>query len=238
LRMREGRSEIILTFMSFETGTKTLPTIDFGAFQLKEQKINTKSVLEETGRELTPSQDPLLLPQTESILALIIFSILSLPVGIFFLVKLLIHLFKSAIGSVQRRKPLKKAQKELEELKGKLFGTTTSYFYHHLLDVMKQYLDQAFELSLGAATSSEMLESLEGYFPAQDKHLLSEYFLRTDEALFGFGEFADSQRLADLELTLDICQEMDMQKDSASAEQTGGQKTGTSEKAEAEVQEL
>jgi hypothetical protein len=208
------RSEIILSFVSFETGTKTLPTIDFGAFQLLEQKVNTKSVLEETGRELTPSLEPLLLPQTESVLALILFSLVALPVGLFFLIRFMIHLFGLLISGIQRRKPLKNVQKELEDLKGKLFGTTTSYFYHHLLDAMKKYLGQAFGFSLGAATSTEMLDSLQGYFPPQDKHLLSDYFLRTDEALFGFGEFADSQRLADLELTLEICQEMDAQKES------------------------
>jgi hypothetical protein len=218
--INEGRrSEIVLSFVSFETGTKTLPTIDFGAFQLKEQKINTKSVLEETGRELTPSLEPLLLPQTESVLALILFSLISLPIGLYFFIRFAIHLFSLAINSIQRRKPLKDVQKDLEGLKGKLFGTTTSYFYHHLLDVMKKYLSQAFGFSLGAATSSEMLASLEGYFPPQDKHLLSSYFLRTDEALFGFGEFADSQRLSDLELTLEICQEMDLQKDAADTPQ-------------------
>jgi len=142
----------------------------------------------------------------------LLLSLFLIPLGLFYLGRFLITLTGLLIKRIQKGRPLKLFLRECEKLRTKIFGTTSSFFYSVLVDELKIYLDAGHGLRLQSATSSEILQALKPFFPKEDWDILGAFLGRTDEALFGSGEFAEEKRLYDLDLVTKVSQEMEEMK--------------------------
>jgi hypothetical protein len=191
--------QVLVRFISFAPGNKTLPPIPLGDIVLKGLSLQTASVLDPQNLpHLAPPRGPLALPQTELFLFLAVIALLLLPFAIWYLSVLARTFMKNLRKARSRRRPyriLLKQTRAMIQKSGEMKGPA---FYSEFSALLRTYLTGRLGADFIAATPPEfpfLLRSLPGAWSAEWVRLIR----RADNVRFDQQEPPLAERLEDLQ---------------------------------------
>ncbi|NNM67518.1 MAG: hypothetical protein HKM06_05880 [Spirochaetales bacterium] len=191
--------QVLVRYVSFAPGNKTLPPIPLGDIVLKGLSIQTASVLNPQNLpHLAPPRSPLALPQTGLFLFLTLAALLVLPFLIWYLSVFATSLMKRLKKARARKKPYRILLKQTRALSQNAAGMRGPEFYSDFSILLRTYLTGRFGLDFIAATAPEfsfLLRSLPGNWSADWVRLIR----RADNVRFDQQEPPLAERLEDLQ---------------------------------------
>ena len=199
--------ELQIFLRSFSPGIRTLPPIRFGDITLRDTRIQTLSVLEETPTPVFPIKEQLQLPGTNYYFAILIGLFFVLPVFIIASWTNLKKRIKTYIEIKRRRKVYKKMISTINYLQDNKKTITNSDFFTVLINDVKLFLSHRSGRSYTSATVRECEKLLEYDFKDMDKlHLLPQILRLADEVKFGDREVSNLEKneaLVNIRLVVD-----------------------------------
>lgn len=182
----DGMTTIHITFSSFQPGIRLLPPIDLGGIILEGLKLDTASILEEEFSPFLPAADPMYLPRTALYFALIVGSVLGIPLLFILFFKGLKNRIRRVIVAAGRKRPYVRLQKVLHDLERKILNRDGNVFYTALLLELKNYMSARTGVDFSTLTSMEVCLLLDSLFPEEFfKGTLKELFKFSDQVKFG-----------------------------------------------------
>ncbi|HQH79619.1 MAG TPA: hypothetical protein PK535_11675 [Synergistaceae bacterium] len=155
---QEDKFEIRITFTAYQTGTQTLPPLQFGDATLDGLKVHIRSLVDE-GR-MTPAQPrgQLLLPSTRLYIGLVTGGFLALPLlGAFLMVWVRPRAIRLA-ARYRERRPYRRFRRDLQALAGRMPLLDARSFYIALLDLVRGFLSRRCGVDCAAFTTRELGE--------------------------------------------------------------------------------
>ena len=197
--------EIRIVFRTFYPGTRTLPTIDFGAFLLEKVKIYSSSVLPETEPGFSGPRGQLYLPGTEAIIVLMVFVFLVIPLFFLFLAGWLKKALKKLVSTQREKKPIKKFYRTLDDLKKQAGRISSRDFYTILTKALRRYFTLRSGKDYQTITTKEIDSQIISHFPGiyrlQD---LVEVLRYGDEIKFSPRRASYYKEIRDIDLILRV----------------------------------
>jgi len=149
--------EVRILFQPFFVGTRQLPAIDLGAFTVSGVSAVVSTLQSEEGElELQPVRDQLLLPGTRALIAVIILSIIGVPLVVAFTGGWV----KRHVGALQARyrenRPYRTLQKGLKQLHGEMHELDGKRYYIRLVDITRSYMEGRYGMVFRSATTGEL----------------------------------------------------------------------------------
>ncbi len=206
-----GKYELRIFLRSFAPGIRALPAIKFGDVVLRDIRIQTASVLEQNPLPLAPPAQQILLPGTKYYIALFTGLVFLLPVFfIFFWTKLKTRI-RNYVDEQKRKKPYRRFQRVLKELKDALADQSSREFYTILIDELRIYLSSRGSIDYVSATVKESSRVIRFDFRGiRDREALIKLLLRADEVKFGHRDVLEITREADLVKIIKIVEEIEL----------------------------
>lgn len=165
--------DISIFFISFKTGTLTLPFLKMGDIELTNLEIHTLSVIDKNKEaSLAPSRGQLHLPDTWTKLGLLFLLVLLLPLFAFIISRYVLKWFIKSVQLIQITPPHMKLLNGLKKLHKQMKTMDFRLSYIHLSDLFKKYLQK--RLSIPALTSTTREISALSYHSVLDKELSNE----------------------------------------------------------------
>jgi hypothetical protein len=197
----ERRTWVVIHLVSFAQGERTLPVIQLGTASLRGLTVSTKSILG-TDQRLKPYLDPLPLANTQTNIAVLLFLIFVLPVGLFYGLRGATKLFFTFHRLYQQHYPNRLFTQELQKLKKKVYKLGTRDFYEELNQIIRRWLlllsnDKAV-LSL---TAEEIRNQIEVYVPVESQ-VWTDLLKRCERFVYSGHENVLESRTADLDRAL------------------------------------
>ncbi len=206
-----GEYDVRIRFTSFYPGKRTLPPLRLGEITLDGIEIDTPSLLEARDRPMFVGiMDPLRLPGTSILLALVVGGLFVAPIALIYLVRWGRHIVYRAVGGVKGRRPYGRLRKELDLLEKSSTAMKSREFYIRLLDAFKGYLSDRTGKNFHATTSSEMESMFRNEFSSLDSlDRISPMFGKVDGIKFGGGGANHIHRQRDLDLIRTLAEEVE-----------------------------
>ncbi|MCF7928521.1 MAG: hypothetical protein K9L68_06075 [Spirochaetales bacterium] len=207
----EGR-EIRISFIPFQTGTCTLPPLDFGEIVLRDLRIHTSAILTDEGASLSEPEGQFFLPRTRLLMGGILAAIIFLPFVLLFLFRFSRRRILALFHRYRENRPYRRLSKNLKRLRQQTEDLDAREFYILLTAELRNYLTRRLGDNYSSATTMELASLMAGRSGNLDKlEDFLQMFRFSDLVKFG-GKSADTERkLQDLELALRISREVEEQ---------------------------
>lgn len=196
---REEGRQARIRFSSYAPGTRTLPPIRLGDVVLDSIKIHTRSILDERSPDFVGIKNQLLVPGTRMTIAVLVALLFFGPILIFSFAGRVKHGFASLLAAQLGKRPYKRLEKTLRELKEEQEQMSSRKFYIVLEEEFRKYLSDRTGSDFKAITSSEFAEHFKEILPEGAEHdarAVHSLLRRSDMVKFG-GENSDKQRRVD-----------------------------------------
>ncbi|MBN2531915.1 MAG: hypothetical protein JXB88_03430 [Spirochaetales bacterium] len=165
--------DVSIFFISFKTGTITLPYLRMGDIELTNLEIHTLSVLDKNKEiNLAPSRGQLHLPDTWIKLSLLLLLVILVPVFLFIISRYALKWFIKTGKHIQIIPSHTILLKGLKKLKKQMKTLDSRSFYIVLSDLLKNYLQ--IRLLIPALTSTTREISALSYHNVLDRELSNE----------------------------------------------------------------
>ncbi len=148
--------EIRILFRPYFPGTRTLPPVDLGSFELSGLSVFVSSVLEEEARDLEPMRDQLLLPGTRLIVTILAAILVLLPVTIATTGGFARSLVERIRRGYRERMPFRRMSRQLKQLDARVHELDGRTYYIELLSLVRLYLQQRLGISILSSTTAEL----------------------------------------------------------------------------------
>ncbi len=208
----EGQWQARIRFSSYAPGTRSLPPIELGDVVLDSIKIHTRSILNEESHEFYGIKDQLLVPGTRIAIALIVALLFFGPVLVLNFTGRLHRGFSSFVAARRGRRPSKRLNRVLKELRENQDQMSSRRFYIVLDEELRRYLSERTGSDFRSITSSEFAVHFRDVLPESDEERVKEVgelMQRSDMVKFG-GENSDKQRReADMDIIAYVLQEVE-----------------------------
>ncbi len=206
-------AELIISFTSFSTGTRTLPNLDFGLFILNDFKIYTTSLIDQGDHELKGLRGQILIPGSRLYFVIIAASVLILPYLLFFIIKYLIRGIAALIARYHIVRPYRVLLKELKKLDSGLEKISVRDYFISISDTLRIYLSARTGFDCMSATTSE-ISGLHG-FGLEDEtwERLVQVLKKGDMVKFGGEKLSLYQMKENLDFVVSVCQEIEKKED-------------------------
>jgi hypothetical protein len=208
----EGQWQARIRFSSYAPGTRSLPPIELGDVVLDSIKIHTRSILNEESHEFYGIKDQLLVPGTRIAIALIVAVLFFGPVLVLNFAGKLHRGFSSFVAAQRGRRPSRRLNRALKELRETQDQMSSRRFYIVLDEELRRYLSERTGSDFRSITSSEFAAHFREVLPESDEervHELGGLMQRSDMVKFG-GENSDKRRRdADMDTVADLVQEVE-----------------------------
>lgn len=185
---------VLVDFVPFAAGTRSLPVLDFGTIQLRDVKIPTHSILEATHEGVRDLRGQLLLPGTRFAVALSLSLAAMAPFLIYALVRLIWNWIRKSREAYRIGRPARRLRRLLKKLKSIVGSESASDWFSQLTDGLRVYFSDKTGQDFRSFTTAEIsrmpLFDITGT-PAA--HLL-EVLKEGDMVKFA-GRFADDRSL-------------------------------------------
>lgn len=191
---------ILIKYIPFAPGAKTLPPLVLGDLTLDGIRITTNSLLEKDPRsELLPPRDQLVLPHTELVVLGLIFLVIIVPLASWRLYRPTANLVQRFWKHTERRRTWRQVMKDLRKLQGEAMALSGPDFYTQLSQLIRRYLGQRFGTDFGTLTAEEVQSLLQALPPAWTAEWVN-LVRRADVVRFDAREPLVQERLDDLQI--------------------------------------
>ena len=193
---RGADSQVTIRLIPYYPGTRALPPLDAGGLILNDLKIFTSSLLDSgVSRELSQIRSPLLIPGTRAVGALIVSLLLSMPVLLLFLYKVIRSRTGEIIKTYKLNLPYRQFQRLIRRIRRTMVSMPEKDFYLSFTGGLKKYLSTRFHQDLTSSTTSE-IETLLAHSRIHETLALSlvNLFHRVDRVKFAGDKLLYSDR--------------------------------------------
>ena len=199
-----GKYELRVFLRPYASGIRTLPPLQFGDVLLRDIRIRTSSVLDESSAGLSPPAGQMLLPGTRYYIALLVGLVFVLPVIVLVFWGRLRAAIAARIYDRLKRRPYRKFSRALDEIESGMGGMDGGAFYTALVDTMREYFTGRGSLDYIAATTREGCRGITRDFGSLDcSDDLAAVFLVADQVKFGDKEILEQEREAHIAVVRD-----------------------------------
>ncbi len=185
---------VVIAFTPFAPGTRTLPPMKLGALQLRDIKVATHSILENSHEGVRSLRGQLLLPGTRLAVALILSLAAMAPFLGYGLFRFSWKWIKKSRQLYRVGRPVRRLRRVMKKLKAGIGSIQASLWYYELTEALRAYLSDRLNHDCRSATTAEialMPEFLIDNTPQKD---LLEVLKEGDMVKFA-GRFADDRSL-------------------------------------------
>ena len=169
--------EARIVFQPFFVGTRQLPVIGLGAMELSGVSVFVSSMVEPGDTDPAPVRDQMLLPGTRFFVALVVVSVLGLPLLVLGTGKWIRRWIRYLVGRWRENRPYRRLMKNLKVLQTEMHEMDGKRYYIRLLDEARVFFDRHFHASILAATTEELEDRLvQARAPAEVREVLLEMF--------------------------------------------------------------
>lgn len=190
--------EIIVSFVPYMTGSRTLPPLNLGSLTLNDLRIYTSSLLE--GTELSPPRDQVLLPQTEILLISLLSLLILGPLALWKVHRRIQEGASRLIKAWSKQRPMRKFTRDLQRLKSQLFGLRSREFYRQLQSIVRGYFSAKLDRDLESLTTAELRPVVETLLDPEKLKLFMDFFRRSDVVIYDDRSLPESQAHEDLDV--------------------------------------
>lgn len=185
---------VIIAFTPFAAGTRTLPPMELGALLLKDIKVPTYSILQNTHDGVRSLRGQLLMPGTRLAVALILSLMAMAPFLGYGLFRILWNWFKKSRQLYRTGRPARRLRRLMKNLNAVVGSKTASLWYYELTEGLRTYLSARIGHDCQSATTVEISEMPE--FLGKDTPQLRLLDVLQDGDMVKFaGRFADDRSL-------------------------------------------
>ncbi len=158
VRVEENGKELVVVvdFVSFAPGTRTLPTLELGGLTLKDIKVPTHSILQNAHEGTRNLRGQLLLPGTRLALALIFSFVAMAPFIVYALVRLFVAWIRKSRERFRTGRPARRIRRILKKLSSSIGTMAAAYWYAELTDGLRSYLSARTLRDCRSATTAEI----------------------------------------------------------------------------------
>ncbi len=191
--------DIRVSFSTYETGIRELPPITMGDLVLGGIEIETQSIVGNGVTKIEEAFEPSLLPGSRLLLTLSVGVMLILPVVVWIVFVWLRRIMTKIFGLSRERRPHRKLNHRLDELKKLPSPVNNREFYISLADGFRGYLSSRLGQGFGALTSREMQKTLlENYSGIPSVRRIAGELAGFDKAKFGRRKVSPNRRNQDI----------------------------------------
>ncbi|RKX89344.1 MAG: hypothetical protein DRP70_04020 [Spirochaetes bacterium] len=185
---------VVIAFTPFAPGTRTLPPMKLGALQLKDIKVPTHSIIENSHEGVRSLRGQLLMPGTRLAVALILSLAAMAPFLGYGLFRFSWKWVKKSRQLYRVGRPVRRLRRVIKKLKAGIGSMQAPLWYYELTEALRAYLSDRSHHDCRSATTAEialMSEFLVDDTPQKD---LLEILKEGDMVKFA-GRFADDRSL-------------------------------------------
>lgn len=165
--------QVLITFSSYAPGRQELPPLSLGDITLEGLRINTASLAEEGYSELQEPRPQAVIPSSRLILTLAAGLLLAVPLGGFFLYRILRDQGRRVLVWYQENRPRRQMIRHLRNLKGRVLELDRRDFYSQFSVGLRKYLSLRLGRDCNSATTRELVQILRAALPP---HLAERFF--------------------------------------------------------------
>lgn len=179
--------ELRISFVPFEPGTKTLPTLNLGPLVVDGLTIFVTSILSTRSDrdDLEPIHGQMLLPGTQGLIILVLASLFLLPVALVSFIKITRKLITNVFLYYREGRPYRRLSRVLRTLRSSADVLTGREFYITLLSEMREYFSLRFSISAQSLTTRELQDIFFRFVShGEDQDTLHKLFLHGDLVKF------------------------------------------------------
>ena len=185
---------VIIAFTPFAAGTRTLPPMELGALLLKDIKVPTYSILQNTHDGVRSLRGQLLMPGTRLAVALILSLMAMAPFLGYGLFRILWNRFKKSRQLYRTGRPARRLRRLMKNLNAGVGSKTASLWYYELTEGLRTYLSARVGHDCQSATTVEISEMPEFLGKDTPQLRLLDVLQEGDMVKFA-GRFADDRSL-------------------------------------------
>ncbi len=185
---------VIIAFTPFAAGTRTLPPMELGALLLKDIKVPTYSILQNTHDGVRSLRGQLLMPGTRLAVALILSLMAMAPFLGYGLFRILWNWFKKSRQLYRTGRPARRLRRLMKNLNAVVGSKTASLWYYELTEGLRTYLSARVGHDCQSATTVEISEMPEFLGKDTPQLRLLDVLQEGDMVKFA-GRFADDRSL-------------------------------------------
>jgi hypothetical protein len=185
---------VVIIFTPFAPGTRTLPPMKLGALELRDIKVPTHSIIENTHPGVRSLRGQLLIPGTRLAVALILSLAAMAPFLGYGLFRISWKWVKKSRQLYRVGRPARRLRRVIKKLKSGIGSMQASIWYYELTEALRSYLSAKTNQDCRSATTAEialMPDFRSEGTPGRD---LLEVLKEGDMVKFA-GRFADDRSL-------------------------------------------
>lgn len=205
----EETLRLIITFVSFYPGSRPLPPITMGDVVLKDENINTLSLIEKGNNIIAGPRGQLLIPGTRTFLLILLALLVLIPVVTFGGVTRLIFLVKKMLQEYKEGRAWRVLQRSLEDLRRDMAILDSADFYDQMIAGVKTYLSLRLAVDLSSATSMEVEDLLREKLSPRRRDFLSKLFNYSDLVRFAHKKAPLIDRRSQIEEVEDLAKSIE-----------------------------
>jgi len=225
----DGRLQARIRFSSYAPGTRSLPPIEMGDVVLDSIKIHTRSILAGEAHDFYGIKNQLLIPGTRLAIVLTVAVLFFGPVLVLSFAGKLRRRVSSLVAAQRGRRPSKRVQKVLKELRESEDQMSSRKFYILLDGELRRYLSDRTGSDFRSITSSEFAEHLYAVLPGGNESRigeLGELMKRSDLVKFGGQNSDKKRREADMNVVSSLVREVEQFEDERRRGEHGKRRKG------------
>lgn len=190
----EKTVRVVISFIPFAAGTRTLPTMELGALQLIDIKVPTHSILQDSHDGVRALRGQLLMPGTKLAVALILSLAAMAPFLGYGLFRFGWNWYRNSRALYRIGRPARRLRRLLKRLKTGIGTVTASIWYYQLTEGLRTYISARIGHDCSSSTTAEITLMPEFSSPEAPQVRLLEVLKEGDMVKFA-GRFADDRSL-------------------------------------------
>lgn len=190
----EKTVRVIISFIPFAAGTRTLPTMELGALQLIDIKVPTHSILQNAHDGVRALRGQLLMPGTKLAVALILSLAAMAPFLGYGLVRFGWNWYRNSRALYRIGRPARRLRRLLKKLKAGIGTVTASTWYYQLTEGLRTYMSARTGHDCSSSTTAEISLMQEFSNRSTPQVRLLEVLKEGDMVKFA-GQLADDRSL-------------------------------------------
>ncbi len=147
---------IVIAFTPFAAGTRTLPSMELGTLLLKDIKVPTHSILQNTHDGVRSLRGQLLMPGTKLAVALILSLTAMAPFLGYGSFRVLWNWFKKTRMLYRIGRPARRLRRLMKKLNTSVGSVTASLWYYELTEGLRTYMSARIGHDCKSATTAEI----------------------------------------------------------------------------------
>jgi len=175
---------VVILFVSYFTGSQTLPDISIGDMTLSGLKIYTESLITEDNPSISEPKGNLLIPGTRTFLVFAAFLLIMIPLLVLGVFRKGWTFIRGLFIQYRHGQILKRLENRLELLRRDMAVLDDAEFYDKLIEALRGYLEARLEVPLSAATTQELNYFIGDRLEYRHKSFVGELFRYGDMVKF------------------------------------------------------